>query len=179
MAVCCTLVGGFEGLYCTAYPDRLAHNIPTVCYGETEGVKLGDHYTPQQCSDMLAAKLPRYYSEIQSCIHVETSGNEKAAYTSFAYNVGSAGFCRSNSVRLLNKGKHREACSALMSWDMASGRHIPGLKRRRAAERDLCLTPDPVVVATQPAPTPAPTPVAPVEPWYTKVLHWLKGLFTK
>jgi len=139
LAVCATLVGGFEGLATRAYPDKLAHGIPTVCYGETEGVKLGDHYTPQECSDMLAAKLPRYYEEIARCIHVAISDNEKAAYTSFAYNVGSAGFCRSGSAHLLNKGDHKGACRALMAWDVASGKHIPGLARRRAAERDLCL----------------------------------------
>jgi lysozyme len=138
-AVCCTLVGGFEGLATQAYPDKLAHGLPTVCYGETEGVKLTDHYTPQQCADMLAAKLPRYYAEIQRCIHVPISDNEKAAYTSFAYNVGSAGFCRSSAAHLLNAGRHKDACKAVMSWNRASGRPVAGLTRRRAAERDLCL----------------------------------------
>jgi lysozyme len=139
MAVCVTLVGSFEGLSTHAYPDHLAHGLPTVCYGETEGVKLTDVYTPQECADMLAAKLPRYWSEVSVCIKVPVSDNEKAAYTSFAYNVGSAGFCRSRSAKLLNKGDHAGACRALMAWDMASGHHIPGLARRRAAERDLCL----------------------------------------
>ena len=139
-AVCCTLVASFEGLSTTAYPDKLAHGLPTVCYGETEGVSLTDKYTPQECADMLAAKLPRYYAEIAACIKVPVSDNEKAAYTSFAYNVGSQGFCRSGALKLLNSGNHKAACRALMAWDMASGRHIPGLARRRAAERDLCMT---------------------------------------
>jgi lysozyme len=139
LAVCATLVGGFEGLATHAYPDRLAKGLPTVCYGETENVHLGDVYTPQECADMLAAKLPRYYNEIAVCIHVPISDNEKAAYTSFAYNVGSGGFCHSSTAQLLNKGKHKEACKALMSWDHAGGKQIAGLTRRRAAERDLCL----------------------------------------
>jgi lysozyme len=140
MACCAVLVGSFEGLATHAYPDNLANGLPTVCYGETEGVSLTDVYTPQQCADMLAAKLPRYYDEIARCIHVPISDNEKAAYTSFAYNVGSGGFCRSTASKWLNKGNHKAACKALMSWDMAGKRHVPGLTRRRAAERDLCLT---------------------------------------
>jgi GH24 family phage-related lysozyme (muramidase) len=64
LTVCATFVGGFEGLALKAYPDRLAHNLPTVCYGETEGVRLGDHYTKEQCTEMLANKLPRYWKEI-------------------------------------------------------------------------------------------------------------------
>lgn len=138
-AACVTIVGAFEGLSTRAYPDRLAHNLPTVCYGETEGVHLGDHYTPQQCADMLAAKLPRYNAEISRCIHVPISDKERAAYVSFAYNVGSAGFCRSSTARKLNHNDHRGACDGLMAWNRASGRAIPGLTRRRAAERKLCL----------------------------------------
>jgi lysozyme len=137
--VCATLVAGFEGLATHAYHDTLAHGLPTVCYGETEGVHMGDTYSPEQCKQMLADKLPRYWSEIAKCIRVPISENEQAAYTSFAYNVGSAGFCRSTSARLLNAGHHKEACEALMAWNRASGHEVRGLTRRRAAERDLCL----------------------------------------
>lgn len=144
MATCAVLVGGFEGLWLTAKPDHLAHNIPTVCYGETEGVKLGDTYTKQECLDMLSGKLPRYWKEIARCIHVPISDNEKIAYTSFAYNVGSAGFCRSNVAHHLNSGDHRGACNALMAWDHAGGRRVQGLTNRRAKERVLCLKPSPM-----------------------------------
>jgi lysozyme len=49
-AVCCSLVGGFEGIRTTAYPDPATGREPwTVCYGETEGVKRGDTYTLAQC----------------------------------------------------------------------------------------------------------------------------------
>lgn len=188
VAVCATFVGGFEGLACKAYPDRLAHGLPTVCYGETEGVHLGDHYTPEQCADMLAAKLPRYWSEIDRCIHVPTSDNEKVAYTSAAYNFGSGGFCRSSIVRKLNAGDHKGACRSLMAYDHASGHKVAGLTRRRAAERDLCLTPDKehasVVVEHTPehpvvhpapahhaAPKPAPAPVR--ESVSLRFWHWL------
>lgn len=139
LSVCVAIVGGFEGLATHAYPDRLARNIPTVCYGETEGVKLGDVYTPAECAAMLAKKLPRYNAEISRCISVPISDKERAAYVSFAYNVGSAAFCRSTTRRLLNAGRHAAACRALMSWNRAGGRVIAGLSRRRVAERDLCL----------------------------------------
>lgn len=141
LTVCATFVGGFEGLALKAYPDRLARNIPTVCYGETEGVKLGDHYTKAQCTDMLANKLPRYWKEIARCIKVTVSDNEKIAYTSFAYNVGSGAFCKGSIARKLNAGDHTGACNALLQYDMASGKHINGLARRRKAERAICLTP--------------------------------------
>lgn len=142
MLVCATFVTGFEGVSLVAYPDKLAHGLPTVCAGETEHVKLGDHYTAEQCKVMLANKLPRYWSEINKCIKVTTSDNEKIAYTSASYNFGTAGFCGSAIVKRLNKGDHTAACNGLMAWDHASGKQIAGLTRRRAAERKICLTPD-------------------------------------
>jgi lysozyme len=183
MLTCACFVGGFEGLACTAYPDRLAHGLPTVCYGETEGVQLGDHYTKAECQEMLANKLPRYWSEISRCISVKTSDNEKVAYTSFSYNVGTGAFCKGSVARRLNDGDHTGACNALLAYDHASGKKVPGLTRRREAERQLCLTPDsghadvsvarggpdaPPVVIPQP-------PVAVRHPWWD-LLYWLFGI---
>lgn len=179
MVVCASFVGGFEGLACTAYPDRLAHGLPTVCYGETEGVKLGDHYTPDECKQMLAGKLPRYWSEIEPCIHVPVSDNEKIAYTSFVYNVGPGAVCnkRSSINRDLNKGDHVGACNALLLYDHASGVEVPGLARRRRAERELCLTPDntPSTRTTLDLTKEAPV-VLPAEPrvsFWTHLWRWL------
>lgn len=139
IAIAVPLVAQFEGLWLTAKPDTLAYNIPTVCYGETEGVKVGDTYTPKECADMLAKKLPRYANEIAKCIQVEISDKTRAALISFSYNVGTAGACRSTAFRRLNAGDTRGACNALMAWNRAGGRVVRGLTNRRAAERKLCL----------------------------------------
>jgi lysozyme len=184
MLTCACFVGGFEGLACTAYPDHLAHGLPTVCYGETEGVHLGDHHTPEQCRQMLANKLPRYWKETEACIHVPTSDNEKIAYTSFSYNLGTGAFCHSTIASRLNSGDHKGACDAILPYDHASGKKVPGLTRRRKAERTLCLTPDNTpadVVVTSSSDT-APPIVMPSEPkvairhpWYD-LGWWLFGL---
>lgn len=142
------LAAGYEGLSTTAYHDTLAHGLPTVCYGETIGVKMGDHYSAQECRKMLQDELPRYWDAINPCIKVVISTNEKVAYTDFAYNVGSHAFCGSNLLKSLNAGDHKGACMGLMSWDHASGIEVRGLTRRRAAERSICLTPDSKKLAT-------------------------------
>lgn len=133
------LVANFEGLWLKAKPDTLAYNIPTVCYGETEGVKVGDTYTPAHCADMLAKKLPRYANEIAKCIKIEIPDKTRAALISFAYNVGTAGACRSTAFKRLNAGDIRGACNALLAWNRAGGRVVRGLTNRREAERKLCL----------------------------------------
>jgi lysozyme len=42
-------------------------------------------------------------------------------------------------VRLINAGQTRAGCDALMKWNRAAGIVFPGLTRRRAAERELCV----------------------------------------
>lgn len=139
---CVSLCAGYEGLSTHAYHDTLARGLPTVCYGETEGVHMGDVYSPAECKKMLQDKLPRYWEEISKCIHVLISNNEKVAYTDFAYNVGSEGFCGSSLLKKLNEGDHKGACQGLMGWDHADGRQVSGLTRRRSAERAICLRAD-------------------------------------
>jgi lysozyme len=143
-AACCSLVGVFEGCDLTAKKDMIGTGHPlTWCHGETIGnARAGQHFTKPECDAMLTARLPQYWDEIEPCIHVDTSDNEKIAYTSTSYNIGSAGFCRSAMVRALNKGDHVGACNALMQYTHASGKFVQGLYNRRAAERKICLTPD-------------------------------------
>jgi len=142
-ALACTLavpvVSQFEGQWLVAKPDRLAYNIPTVCFGETEGVKVGDRYTPQQCADMLRKKLPRYDNELMACVFVPISAKTEASFISFSYNIGTHGFCHSGTARHLNAGDYRGACDAMLAWDRAGGRVVQGLENRRAKERKLCL----------------------------------------
>lgn len=133
------IVAQFEGLWLVAKPDRLAYGIPTVCYGETEGVKVGDKYTRDQCEQMLAKKLPRYAAEIDKCIKVPMPPKVGAAFISLSYNVGSGGVCRSGALRKWNAGDKRGACEAFMVWNRAGGRVVQGLINRRNTERKLCL----------------------------------------
>lgn len=141
LTACAAFVGDFEGLYTKAYLDPIG--VPTICFGETEGVKMGDRYTPAQCSQMLQAKLPRYWSEIAACMGADLADSlpdtRKIALTSFAYNVGSGAFCRSTLLKRLKAGNTVGACNELLKWNRAGRKIFRGLERRRQAERKLCL----------------------------------------
>lgn len=179
IAACAVLVGGFEGLSTTAYHDKLANGLPTVCYGETEGVHMGDHYTVKECQDLLARKLERYWHEIEPALHVPTSDNEKIAYTSFAYNLGSGAFRRSSFLKKLNAGQHTAACNGMLVYNRTRSMGVvKGLDNRRHKEAKVCLTiaqegPALRVVPLNPAPyaethvlirAPTPLPSAPKSP---------------
>lgn len=139
MAACAVLVAGFEGLSLTPYHDKLANGLPTVCYGETEGVVMGTRYTKEQCMKMLEHKLPRYWAEIEPYIKVPLTDGEKIAYTSFAYNVGTGAFRKSTTLKLLNKGDHVHACERLRAYNRTKSKGaVKGLTIRRGKEVSVC-----------------------------------------
>ena len=138
--LCTGLVGGFEGIRTTAYPDPATGREPwTVCFGETAGVKRGDTYTLAQCKVMLANSLEGYALKLEACVTRPMADETYAAFLSLSYNIGSGGFCKSSVVRLYNAGDRRAACHAILAFDRAGGRVNAGLVRRRKAEEALCL----------------------------------------
>lgn len=131
-------VGPFEGVRTVPYPDIIG--VPTVCYGETKGVKLGGPaYTLAKCKEMLVDRLDEFADQVEACVTRPMSGKTEVAFVSLAYNIGSAGFCRSSVVRLYNAGDGRGACNAMVRFNRAGGNVVAGLARRREAERKLCL----------------------------------------
>jgi lysozyme len=131
-------VAAFEGIRQTAYLDPVG--IPTVCYGHTEGVKLGDRYTLDECKALLRKDLEVYARGIEQCVKAPLPDRRYVALISFAYNVGVRAACRSSVVRLINAGQTRAGCNALLLWDKAAGIRFPGLTKRRERERQLCLS---------------------------------------
>jgi lysozyme len=133
------LVGTWEGLRLTAYRDIVG--VPTVCYGETRGVRLGNRYRKAECDAMLLGSLKRHEAGMRKCLRAPDRIPEKSyiAFVSLTYNIGVSAFCRSTAARRLNAGDVRGACEAATWFNKAAGRRVRGLVNRRAAEHDLCL----------------------------------------
>lgn len=133
------LVGAWEGLRTTAYRDVVG--IPTVCFGETRGVKMGDKYTVDECKAMLGDALAEFETGMRRCLTNPDKIPDKpyVAFLSLSYNIGTGAFCKSTLVRKANAGDLKGACDAILSWNRAGGRVIQGLVNRRKDERKLCL----------------------------------------
>lgn len=134
-----SLVAYFEGYVPTVYRDPIGRLA--VCYGhDDQNLKPGTTYTRAQCETMLADDLAKH-AEALNCVKTPMTDGQKAAFVSFAYNVGVQGFCGSTLVRKANAGDMAGACAELSRWVMAGGKKLPGLVNRRAAERELCEKP--------------------------------------
>jgi lysozyme len=131
-------VGGYEGLRTKAYRDIIG--VPTVCYGETRGVKMSDSFSKEECDAMLIQGLRDFEGEVTRCAPalVHTPPSMFVAHVSLAYNIGSHAYCGSTLARKFNAGDWAGACGQFVRWNRAGGRVIRGLTRRREAEAELC-----------------------------------------
>ncbi len=137
LAIAIAVVGAYEGLSLKAYPDIVG--VPTICYGETKNVKLGQTATKEDCDSQLSARLIEFNQGVESCITRPLRDNERVAFVSLAYNIGVGAFCQSTVVRRFNAGDKAGACDAILMWNRAGGKVVQGLVNRRVKEREMCL----------------------------------------
>lgn len=138
-AAAITLIGGFEGLRTYAYRDPVG--IPTICFGETRNVYMGEKKTVDECKQMLGDRLVGFEQGMRACLDKPDAipSGPYIASLSLTYNIGSGAFCNSHVRMYLNAGMYRSACDALMAFNKARGMVLPGLVARRSSERDFCL----------------------------------------
>lgn len=114
-------------------------DVPTIGFGTTDGVKMGDRIDPVQALTRKLADVQRFEGALRQCVRVPLHQHEYDAFLSLAYNIGPGAFCGSTLVRLLNAGQYREACDQILRWDRFQGAPLRGLTLRRQAEHWQCL----------------------------------------
>lgn len=137
-----------EGYRLEAYPDVLhGWKVPTICYGDTHPVpRKGQVATHQECSDRLMEDVQAHCAILDRALkgtNIALTQGEVDAYCSFAYNTGYFKTQRNGKTttmyRELLKGNHRSACDGLLLYTAGSNK-APGLKARRKAEHQLCIS---------------------------------------
>lgn len=136
VAIIAPLVMFYEGKSLKPYLDPVG--IATVCYGETN-VAMRE-YSESECADMLGKSLKHHGDEMLACLPGGIPDPILAASLSLAYNVGVSKFCGSTLARYLREHRYAEACNEFPRWNKAGGKVLNGLVKRRAAEREVCLT---------------------------------------
>ncbi|MFK7088688.1 lysozyme [Chromobacterium violaceum] len=114
-------------------------DVPTIGFGTTAGVKMGDRITPPAALQRALTDIQKFEGALHQCVHVPLHQYEYDAYVSFAYNVGAGAFCASTLVKKLNASDYPGACAELLRWTRAGGRELPGLVARRRDEYRQCM----------------------------------------
>jgi lysozyme len=132
-----------EGLRQIAYYDP--PGILTVCYGSTTNVVKGKVYGLEECRARLDADMARAVNRVEAC----APGLPVPVLAAFAdadFNLGGIVACdktKSTAARMLAAGNLLGACNELLKWDKARMLGVmvalPGLTKRRIADRDLCM----------------------------------------
>lgn len=140
------LVKSFEGLFLKPYLDPI--QIPTIGYGTIKyenGTKVSMQdlaITEERATELLEWEINEKAHNVERMTKVSLNDNEFAALVSFAYNVGWQGLEKSTLMKLLNSNADRTAVAdQFLRWNKAGGKELPGLTRRRQAERSLFLQP--------------------------------------
>ena len=133
---CIEFIKGFEGFKANAY--LCPAGVWTIGYGTTEYVDSGDTVTEEEACDLLRKDVQEAADAVDDLVDVELSQPQYDALCSFIYNVGRSAFANSTMLKMLNRGQSAKSIGPQFErWVKANGQVIPGLTRRRAAEREM------------------------------------------
>jgi lysozyme len=143
------LIKSFEGLFLKPY--LCPANVPTIGYGTIKypngkPVTLSDApISETQAYQYLEHEVNEKAAGVEKLVKVSLTDNEFAALVSFSYNVGLGALQKSTLLKLLNGNESKVKVSdEFLKWNKAAGKILPGLTRRRQAEKSLFLQPDAV-----------------------------------
>ncbi|MEY4441033.1 MAG: hypothetical protein RL442_33 [Pseudomonadota bacterium] len=142
----------FEGFRSSPY--LCPAGVPTIGYGSTyyqDGRKVAmtdpaiDEPTARMMlvSDLLNRFAPGVVRQCPGLLPLALKANDWRklnAIVDFAYNLGVGRLQTSTLRRKVNAGDWAGAAEQLMLWTRGGGRQLPGLVRRREAERALLLS---------------------------------------
>lgn len=149
------LIKAFEGWH-RALPDGRAApylcpaNVWTIGYGATfllDGSAVTARTSPitrEEGEKLLQAQLAIFERGVlaeTSQSEMPLNANQIGALTSFAFNLGVGRLKSSSLLRHVKAGRFDAAADEFPKWVMAGGQKLPGLVRRREAERALFLSP--------------------------------------
>lgn len=129
------LIKEFEGCRLKAY--LCPAGKPTIGYGHTAGVKIGQTITQAQAESFLKADLAKFERMVEkydSTYH--WNQNQFDALVSFAFNVGNVTQLTADGSRSITTISQK-----MLQYNKSAGKVLAGLTERRKKERALFLKP--------------------------------------
>ena len=121
-----------EGLQLTAYRD--AAGVPTIGYGHTKGVRMGDRISEDWARRLLRQDVAEVERQVRA-MRVASTDGQLDALVSFAFNVGISRLRRSALLRVIREGGTKlQIQREFKRWVYAGGQRLRGLELRREWE---------------------------------------------
>jgi lysozyme len=96
-------------------------DVPTLGFGTTEGVKMGDRTTPVKAAQRALQDVSKYEGALKRCVTAPLSQAEYDLYVNLSYNIGPTAFCNSTIVKRLNTEDYQGACDAILKFKYFKG----------------------------------------------------------
>ena len=127
------LIQSYEKCVLHAYMPT-AHDVPTLGWGHTKGVAMGDTCTQEEADAWLAEDCAEAENCINGLVNVPLTQNEFDALVAWVFNLGCGTFKKSSVLKYLNESNSDMAAERMKLYNKAGGHELAGLTRRRAAE---------------------------------------------
>ena len=121
-----------EGCRLEAYED--AAGVPTIGYGHTKNVRMGDRISEYWAKEMLREDIEEAEWQVKELKVARTEG-QLDALTSFVFNLGIGRLKESTLLETIRRGGSKAAITReFKKWVYADGKKLPGLVKRREWE---------------------------------------------
>jgi len=128
---------GFEELRLEAYLD--GGGVPTIGWGHTKGVKLGQTITIEQAEQFIREDLQEAELCVERQVPYGLAPHQFDMLVSLVFNIGVSAFTKSTLLKKLDQSDIQGAADQFERWCFDNGKKIKGLLRRRKAERVIFL----------------------------------------
>ncbi len=126
------LIKKFEGCRLESY--FCSAGVPTIGFGHTKDVQEGDTCTIGEAEDMLREDLEWFEKGVSRMVEVPLEQNQFDALISWTFNLGTGALSSSTLLKVLNDENYGGVPEQIKRWNMAGGKVLDGLVRRREAE---------------------------------------------
>ena len=121
-----------EGLRLEAYED--AAGVPTIGYGHTKNVRMGDKISEYWAKEMLREDIEEAEWQVKELGVAKTEG-QLDALVSFVFNLGIERLKTSTLLKVIrNGGSMQQIKKEFKRWVYGGGKQLPGLVKRREWE---------------------------------------------
>ena len=121
-----------EGCRLEAYED--AAGVPTIGYGHTKNVRMGDRITQYWAKEMLREDIEEAEWLVKELGVAKTEG-QLDALVSFVFNLGIGRLMTSTLLKVIrNGGSMQQIKKEFKRWVYGGGKQLPGLVKRREWE---------------------------------------------
>jgi len=131
-----TAIKTFEGFREVPYED--VGGVLTVGYGHT-GKKACKRISKEEAEKLLIEDVRDAEACINKFVTASLLQHEFDALVSLIYNIGAGAFKKSTLLKKLNTNAKYDAANEFLRWDIADGKKLTALNKRRRSERRMFL----------------------------------------